>query len=399
MVEWPRRLRQPGAWFWAALALGAMLRVYLFYFTEGTFDVAIKLLHGDQINRVGLLEYYRQGPIFNHPPLMGEFFAAAVRLAAATGVPFGAVLRAPFALLDLGTALLLLRAFSSSPWRYAVLAAYWLHPLSLLFSAYHGNTDPALACLALLSLLLACRGRALAAGAALGLGLWVKLPVLVAAPALCLAFPSWKDRLRFSLAAALVGTAGYLPALAMEPRLVVERVVGYGGSGVTTPSGVPIWGLAHTLRIAGSDAARLLEAHNTLVCWVPILLLAWLRRGELEARALGASVCGAFLVLYGFTSFWAWQYLAWSIPFWFFLDWRLTALLTLVVGSYVSGAYAFFTGSPWLQGRWDFAASASWPAALLAARDASVMLCAGISCWMLATSWLRRRRSAPEAEA
>ena len=80
-------MRERGAWLWLALALGAALRVYLLVFTEGTFDVAIKQHHGTQIGRLGLLEYYRQAAVFNHPPLMGEWFAALVWLAEATGIP------------------------------------------------------------------------------------------------------------------------------------------------------------------------------------------------------------------------------------------------------------------------------------------------------------------------
>ena len=159
------RTREPGAWLWLALALGAALRIYLVVATQGSFDVAIKLHHGSQVNRLGLLEYYRQAPVFNHPPPMGGFFAAAASLAAETGIPFRVWLRAPFAALDLATAWLLLQAFAASPWRLAIFAAYWLHPLAILFSAYHGNTDTAVAFFALLSLVGVAAGRSAAAGA------------------------------------------------------------------------------------------------------------------------------------------------------------------------------------------------------------------------------------------
>jgi hypothetical protein len=381
-----RFAREPGPWLWLALALGAALRVYLLVFTEGTFDVAIKLHHGNQVNRLGLLEYYRQAQVFNHPPLMGEWFAALARLAAATGIPFRLLLRAPFALLDLGSALLLLHLLRDCGYRYAIFAAYWLHPLAAIYSAYHGNTDPAVAFFALLSVWLASAAgasppatagasRPAAAGAALGLGLWVKLPVLVAAPALLFAFPAWRERWRFAAAAGLVGLAGYLPLAALEPQLLFERIVAYPGSGVETPRGIPIWGIAQVLGLAGTRAAELLAEFNTLVCWAPILAFAWLRRRRLAPGELGASVGGSFLILYGLTSFWAWQYLAWSVPFWFFLGWRFAALATLVLGGYVYGAYALFTGSPWLLGRWDFVGHGAWPMLLDVLRGASVLLC------------------------
>jgi hypothetical protein len=394
-----RFLREPGPWLWLALALGAGLRLYLLIATEGSFDVAIKLHHGTQLSRLGLLEYYRQAEVFNHPPLMGELFRALAWLAGATGIPFRVLLRAPFACLDLGSALLLLGLFRDSPFRYAVFAAYWLHPLALLFSAYHGNTDPAIAFFVLLALRLASAGRPGAAGAVLGAGLWIKLPALLAAPALCFAFPAWRERWRFAAAAGLVALAGYLPAALLEPRLLFERIVAYPGSGVETPRGIVIWGVAHTLGLGGSRAAEFLAAHNTAVCWIPILAFAWLRRGQRAARELGVSVCGAFLILYGFTSFWAWQYLAWSIPFWFFLGWRFTALATLLLGAYVYGAYAVFTGNPWLLGRWDFVRHDPWPALLHGLRDASVLLCF-VSAWvLLARAALAERRRLQESPA
>lgn len=392
-----RWLREPGPWLWAVLALGALLRVYLLGFTDGTFDVLIKLHHGTQVNRLGLLEYYRQAEVFNHPPLMGEFFAGLARLDAATGVPFRVLFRGVFASLDLVTGWLLLRACAASPWRHAIFAAYWLHPLGILLSAYHGNTDSALACLGMLSLLWTSRGHAAAAGAALGVGLWIKLPILIVAPALCLALPEWRQRARFVGAALGVGVASYLPALWLEPGLILERVVAYPGWGVETPSGVRIWGLVSVLGLANGGLARWLEAHNGLVCGAPILLLAWLSRGHSEPRQLGVTVCGSFLLLYGLTSRFAWQYLAWSIPFWFFLDARLTAVLTAVLGSYVYGAYVVFTGSPWLQGRWNFVQHAPWPAQLDLLRDASVLLCLAVGCWILGAAALRARRSAGPA--
>ena len=282
-----RFVREPGPWLWLALTLGAALRVYLLVFTEGTFDVAIKLHHGTQVGRLGLLEYYRQAQVFNHPPLMGEWFAVLARLAEATDIPFRLLLRAPFALLDLGSALLLLHLLRDCGYRYAILAAYWLHPLVVIFSAYHGNTDSAVAFFALLSVCFASAAGAswpVAAGAALGVGLWIKLPVLVAAPAIFLAFPAWRERWRFAAAAGLVGLAGYLPLAALEPQLLFERIVAYPGSGVETPRGIPIWGIAPVLGLAGTRAAELLAEYNTLVCWAPILGFAWLRRGHLAPR-------------------------------------------------------------------------------------------------------------------
>jgi hypothetical protein len=385
-------LHRPGAWLWLALALGVALRVYLVWFTEGSFDVAVKLHHGTQIRERGLVGWYREAAVMNHPPLAGELFAGLAALAQATGLPFRALLRAPFALLDVGTGLLLLRLFRGDPLRLAVLAAWWLHPLVLVFSAYHGNTDPAVAFAALLATVLVSAGRPLAAGAALGAGLWIKLPVLVAVPVLFFASPSWRERWRFAGALGVVGLLGFLPVLATDPSLLLERVLGYPGSGVVTPRGIAIWGVANTLRIEGSGLAQLMARANTIVCFSPIVAFAWLRRGAFAPRELGASVCVSFLLLYGLTSQWAWQYLAWSLPFWFFLGWRFSGVATALIGAYVVGAYAVFTGSPWLQGRWDFAGHDAWPPLLYLLRDASVLLCLATGSWQLVRAAARELR-------
>lgn len=393
-LEW---LKRPGPWLWLALLLGAGLRGYFAFFTEGTFDVSIKLHHGTQIRELGLLEYYRRAEVMNHPPLAGGYFAACAWLAAQTGIAFGAWFRLPFAVLDLGSAALMLRAFRGSSWRFAVFAACWLNPLAALFSAYHGNTDSAVAFFVLLSLLGVASRRPAWAGAALGLGLWLKLPVLVAAPALCLALPGWRDRAQLVLATAGVGLLGFLPWLIQDPSLLVDRILGYGGSPVVTPQGVAIWGIAHTLRLGEAGVAAF-EAANALIVWTPILALAWLRRGRCEATEVGATVCGSFLLLYGASSFWAWQYLAWSIPLWLFLGWRFTAAATLLLSAYVYGAYALFTGNAALQGRWDFVGHAPWPAALTLLRDASVVLCLGMGLFLLVRSALVARHQPVEAE-
>jgi hypothetical protein len=384
-------LERPGAWFWLALALGGALRAWLVLATEGSFDVAIKAVHGHSVNSFGVLDTYARSAIFNHPPQMGRFFAGVETLAASSGVPFRVWLRAPFALLDLATALLLLRLLRASRWRFAAAAAYWLHPLALIFSAYHGNTDSAVAFFCVLSMTGAVAGRAALAGAALGLGLWVKLPVLVAAPGLCLAFSSWRQRAIFALGAVAVGAAGALPELAQDPALLYQRIVAYPGTGVVTPRGIAVWGLFYALHLSGTALAEAAAAWNTLICFTPIVALAWLRRAEHEPHALGATLCASFALLYGTTSFWAFQYLAWSLPFWFFLPVRVAAPVTLLLAAYVYGVYALYTGSPLLLGRWDFVRHAPWPPLLSWLRDASVLACFLVGWGSLLRAALRTR--------
>jgi hypothetical protein len=380
------RLREPGAWFWIALAAGAAWRIYLIVCTEGSFDVAIKQFHASQIHELGLLEYYRRGTAMNHPPLAGCFFEAAHLAALASGIPFRVWLRLPFALLDAGAAGLLFALLRGSPWRRAVVAGYWLSPLAWLFSSYHGNTDFAVACAALLALAAAARGRPALAGAVLGLGAGVKLPAALAAPGLFFAFADWRRRFAFAATATLFGVISYMPLLALEPELLYRRVFGYPGSGAQTVHGVAIWGLAGALGLEGTGAARFLAAHNTPLVIVPIVAVAWLRRGRDDARELGATLFGSFMLLYGLSSQWAFQYLAWSAPFWAFRGAAYALAGSLLLGGYVYAVYAFYCESPWLLGLWDHVGHPLWPAWLRGLRDASVLFCFASALFILWTA-------------
>lgn len=375
----------PGPAFWLVLAIGLGARAFLVIATQGTHDVVIWQSHAGWIHEYGLLGYYARSEVFNHPPLVAKLMHGLWDLARALGIGFPVLLRAPFALLDLGSALLLRALFRDSPRRDLVFAAYWLHPLALIFSAFHGNTDSAVAFFALLALFAAVRGRAAAAGAALGLGLGIKLPVAIAVPGLLFAWSSWRRRGAFLGALGAVAAVVSLPELARAPGLLFERVLGYGGARIETPGGAPIWGIANVLGVG----EWVPDALNTPVCLAAVVLFAWLRRRETGVAGLGATLCGSFVILYGATQLWAFQYLAWSVPFWFFAPLPFAAAASLFVGGYVYGAYALLCHSPFLLGRWRFGAYPDWPVWLLFLRDASVLLCFGSACAFLGAA-LRR---------
>lgn len=380
---------------WCALAVGAALRLYCVVFTEGSFDVAIKQHHGHQIARLGLLGWYEASALFNHPPLMGRFFSGLVRASDASGVPFRILLRAPFALLDLATAYLLHAALRERRGARWIPAAYALHPLAILYSSYHGNTDSALPAFGLLALLGLARGAPLAAGVALGAALWIKLPILVATPALLFCWPTLRGRLVFAAAFTGCGALGYLPELALAPGLLADRILGYAGSPVTTPSGVPIWGFAAVFGFGGSALADWLRRINTPMCWSALIALALLRRRQRTVDEVGVTLAASHCLFYALSSFWAWQYLAWCVPYLFFLGWRWAAASAGVLGAYVYGAYALFSGDLLLRHRWDLVDHAPWPFALDVLRAASLAFCCGVALCVLwpalRAEWVRWR--------
>src|SRR5207237_10616877 len=121
------------------------LRIYLVVFTAGTQDVEIWERHARDVRDLGLIGYYHVDPSANHPPFITEVESLLLRASDAARIPFRIFLRAPFALVDAGTTLLLFLLLADCRWRFLVVAAYWLNPLSIIFSAYHGNTDSAVA--------------------------------------------------------------------------------------------------------------------------------------------------------------------------------------------------------------------------------------------------------------
>jgi hypothetical protein len=372
--------QQPGTWLWLALALGAGIRVFLVIATEGTQDVPIWQSHAGWTHQYGLVGYYERSEVFNHPPFISKLLSQVWLWARAADVPFRIPFRAIFALVDAGNAWLLFRLFAASPWRYLVVAAYWLNPLAMILSSYHGNTDTGVAFFSLLAIAAAARGRAVAAGVAIGAGLWIKLPVVLAALALLFAFAGWRKRAAFAAAALLVGASTYLPTALEAPALLFERVIAYPGLTLRTPGGDPVWGIWFVLPKALQPAvAGLVSAHvayNTLLVLTPIILFAWMRRGRTDAMGLGATICLSHMIFFGFTMKWAYQYLAWSIPLWFCVGPRFAAAATLLLGGFVYAVDAYLCNSALLLGPWQWSRVPFWPLPIALLRDAALLFCA-----------------------
>src|SRR5436853_3627387 len=187
--------------FWVAMLLGAVLRIYCFVFTNGTGDMDDWEDHAQQVHDRGLIGYYHAKSFANPPPFISKVGALILQIATATHIPFRILFRAPFALLDAGNAFLLFSLLPENRWRFLATACYWLSPAAILISAYHGNTDTAVAFFLLLTVWLATKQRILSSGAAFGASLWVKLPGVLALPALLILFRQWRLRVLFLLAA------------------------------------------------------------------------------------------------------------------------------------------------------------------------------------------------------
>jgi hypothetical protein len=381
--KWAGWLLRPGAWFWCALALGAAIRLYFVFFTQGTTDVILWRQHAAGVRDLGLIGYYHSNALMNHPPFIGEAESLLLRASDATGIPFPILLRVPFAVIDAGTTLLLLGLLRRSPWRFAAAACYWLNPLAMIFSAYHGNTDSAVAFFLLLCAWLLSKGNTIGAGAAMGAGLSIKLPGVLAFPALFFFVQGWRRRLVFLFATGITVAFTYLPAVCLDAGIVYKNVFGYHGEILQTASGMPVWGPRALISSflpppatwpAGCvNAANFYLPHSWLIAVLLLLLLAWLRRERRTAPEVCATIAAGYAILYGFTDNWAFQYLAWSVPFWFFLRPWFCLAATMFAGGYIYSLYWFLCGNPCLLGRWDFVGHPDWPVIVIAFRNLAVL--------------------------
>ncbi len=386
---------RPGRWLWAVFIFSAALRLTLAWATQGTSDMQRWAEVAAGIRAFGVIGQYRLPASSNDvPPLMSWLVSLLWALCRDRGLPFPAVFRGVLGLADLGNAWLLGRVLEGRRWRWAAAAAYALHPVGILVSSFHGNVDCLVAADLLLCVLAASRGRPGLCGALLGLGCALKLPAAFAAPVFFFAFSRPGERLRLCAAAALAALAGYAPALLVDPAVVVERVFLYHGQLLRTPGGTWVWGIGTLLglcrRLPGPGPALVSAlfwyVRHSFWFWASgLTAYSWLRRGRRDAPELGATVAGAYAFIYAFSSVVAFQYFAWSAPFWLLRSRRFAVASAALVGAYLYAVHAYCCGSPWLLGPWDFIGRPFWPWPLLLLRDASVALFMAAS-----TRWLLR---------
>ena len=212
---------------------------------------------------------------------------------------------------------------------------------------------------------------------------WIKIPGLLAVPILLLALPDRRALIRFCAGAGGVSLMGYLPWLIQDPEAVIRSVFLYRGLMIQTTLGTPIWGLQifypdpASLSPAAFDLFRRFRHFyyqwNTLIALGPMILYALLRNRSRHSEEIMAGIAGSYLIVYGLTNFWAFQYLAWSLPFFLVLRPGLAVpALTLTI-LYVYGLYAWLCGSPFLLGEWDFIAKSSWPLPIRLLRNICVL--------------------------
>ncbi|HST30583.1 MAG TPA: glycosyltransferase 87 family protein [Chthoniobacterales bacterium] len=389
--------------FWTAMVIGAALRIYCVGFTNGTGDMDDWEDHAQQVHDRGLIGYYHANSFENHPPFISEAASLMLQISTAVRVPFRIPFRGLFVLFDVGNALLLFRLLPAGRSRSLATAIYWLSPAAIIISAYHGNTDTAIAFVLLLSMWVATRMRTPWSGVAFGAGLWIKVPTILAFPAFMIWFRTWRSRGIFTLAAAATALSTYLPALIQDYQIVLKNVFGYRGLVLQTATGVPLWGpsvlLFSTFAPIQVWPEKLL--HVTLfvleqswdIAIAAMLVLMWLRRERRAPEEVCATIAMGYVILLGFSDNWAFQYFAWSLPFWFFLRWRFSIPAISLTSAYLYALHSFFSGSALLLGNWDFGAHPILPFPILCLRDLAVAFFVVSACTFLIAAIRRQSPS------
>jgi hypothetical protein len=389
----------------AMFLLGVFLRGYCILFTSGTGDLEDWQDHAQQVHDRGLIGYYHANPFANHPPFMSEAAALLLRVSTLTHIPFKIVFRAPFAVLDAANTLLLFTLLPKSRCRSYAAASYWLSPAAIIISSYHGNTDTAVPFFILFSIWLAQRRRIAASGVAIGGTLWIKTAGVLGIPPVLFSFRQWRARGVFLAAALVAALSTYLPALIQDYRIVIANVFGYHGLVLQTSGGNALWGPSALLfsvlpfQLWNEQSLQriffVLE-RSWLVALAAIAVVIWFRRKRRSVEQVCATIGMAYAILFGFSDYWAFQYFAWGLPFWFFLGKWFSIPAVTLTSLYLYSLHALFSGSPWLIGAWDFAAHPNLPLSILVLRNVTVAFFFVSACIFLVGA-LRDRSSSSQA--
>lgn len=391
-----------------ALVAGALVRLALALTTIGTDDVALWSYHASQIDAHGLAESYARGEYFNHPPPIALLMYGSFEFGEWLGVQPTAPYRVVVACFDVFNVLLLVRVLAGRPWRWLAGALYALSPMAMTLAGQHGNVDPIVATIALLGALCAGSGRVVATGVIIGVGAWLKLPALVAAPALGWAFQTLRQRALCTAIACFVAAGPFvwgvvatrgMPtvrydtvtqvfSLETNPKpanVFVRRVLLYRGSDLRLPGGRDewLWGWRNLAARAAGGFDRLPSAAQTLVRVSPaialaaILLVTYLRRRRRAAEDVAANVALSFVLFYALANDCATQYFAWSAPLLFCLGPWIGSISHVLLSIFIYGFYVLATSDFLLRPPWRFNNVAQWPSWLANSRD-------GANAWLLA---------------
>jgi hypothetical protein len=335
---------------WVLLALGVLglgTRLLLAANSTGSNDIGTWSNFSQLIAVYGVEWMYRSVPGFNHPPLMGWWSLAALKLAIAQGWRFDPCFKLLPIAAEAGSAMLLFSIWRKRGQRFATgalaFAAFAWNLDSLLVSGYHGNTDSLAAMFALLACwLIEEHAAPFAAGLALAAAINVKLIPVLLIPVLAVRVKSPRDLVRLGAGLA-IGTVPYFP-------MFLTSWEGFSRNAISYNSNFDNWGLAFFVNRGEASTAL----HDVFAAIHPAFAFAgryliiggvlaacafsrWKKVGD--AYQLAAIAFGLFLVL---TPGFGVQYTVYVVPVLFAASLRWGMAYATAAGAFIFSVYFHF---------------------------------------------------------
>ncbi len=388
--------------FKIVLVASIIIRLYLAICTEGTYDITIWEKHANNIIKSGLTEYYKQTVddelTFNHPPFAGELAVAILTVSKYTSIEFKILFRLLFSTLDYVIAFYIYKLLIDNKYKLFYLGLYLMNPITFVFSAYHGNTDTSLGLFIVLSIYFISRQKFISAGIAFGLGVWVKWIILIALPALFFAIPENRTKIRYITSLMITTLLGYAWYLFNAPAVMINSVFGYTGQLIQTTGGIPVWGNRIVIGwlqqlVNYADDGRLVDTILSLNS--PIIIIAvtshsWLQRLRTDSIGISRTVGEVFVIFYGFSNYWSFQYFAWCSPFLLFISLPLSLLIACMYSGYIYTLYSLVCGSYLLLGKWDFVGHPGLSRTVLFFRNSAIAISLILTFYFLGNAFIEK---------
>ena len=337
------------------ILLGVALRGLLIATSIGTNDILSWMSFARLVDHVGIGPAYSRMAELNHPPLSLLILLIIEKLRAVIHLEVGDLLRLTQVGFDLLAVAALVDIGRSIGWRspYGLALFYFLSPVSVFISGFHGNTDPAMVALLLVSVALLVRSEPLPllSGVVFALAIGIKIIPLLLLPLLLL----WsRDRVRFAAGAIAGGAVIFIPFLPGAGLVMLTRIFGYN----TQPGNYGIPFLIASLAERLPQAARFLWplasgwisiARYAIAVTVVIYAVVLIRRCGRANVTLLAGLGTTLLIVLVLSPGIGMQYFLWPIAFLPFAlsRWERLAL----VGVYGLVQFTLYTiwseGFPW----------------------------------------------------
>jgi hypothetical protein len=324
--------------------LGLAARLLLAFFYYGTGDVTVWEHYSTYWER-GLSPYDEVGK-YNYFPLWFWGFSFVTFINKALNLPYSFIVKIPFILTDLATLIIIVKACGrmkiGAKGTLLAAGAFFLNPVSILISGYHGQFCNMSVMFAMLAWYFAVFKRGswfLMSAVMMSVSVAVKHFTVILVPVIAFIQDKIHKKILVFLIAPLCALIAITPYFIRDPQLVINSILKYNlGAGYWGWSGVIV---RSVLFITGVDLAQ--QGWFEYLSYFNYFLYAGIMIGSFFMvkyyKAID-SLAIVFLLFYVFTTQIAPQYSVWIIPFAvfrrgkYFYAYTITATVQLVAFYY-----------------------------------------------------------------